>query len=107
MSPTDDLPGSHYNGPSSPVDTIQRSHHGASLSELQSNHQSSHENIQSDQQQRAAALGPPGAPQGVKCGSEIQMDDRLDKLEKKLEELSRMLDVVKAQVMITPEIYIS
>lgn len=56
-------------------------------------------NIQSDQLQRGVVLGPPGSPHGVKSVLQAQKDDRLKKLEKRLEELARMLDMVKAQVL--------
>lgn len=61
--------------------------------------------VQSDQLQRGVVLGPPGYPQGVKSVSEAQKNDRLKKLEKKLEELARMVDMVKTQVAITLSIY--
>ncbi|KAF3688881.1 Kielin/chordin-like protein Cysteine-rich motor neuron 2 protein [Channa argus] len=54
--------------------------------------------IQSDQLQRGVVLGPPGSPQVLKSVSEAQKDDRLNKLEKRLDEVSLMLDMVKAQV---------
>jgi len=54
------------------------------------------------QLQRGAVLGPPGSPQGVKSVSQVQTNDRLDKLEKRLEELIHMLDMVKAQVITAP-----
>ncbi|XP_017261029.1 kielin/chordin-like protein isoform X2 [Kryptolebias marmoratus] len=101
---TDDLPGSQYNdtqSPKSPSDTSQRFHHDAS--ERQTNHRLQDQtspypkDIQSDQQQRATALGPPGSPSEVKCVPQTETDDRLDKLERRLEKLSRMLDMVKAQ----------
>ncbi|KAM7414471.1 hypothetical protein PAMA_019340 [Pampus argenteus] len=53
--------------------------------------------VQSDQLQRGVVLGPPAFPQGVKSVSQLQKDDRLKKLEKRLEELIHMLDMVKAQ----------
>ncbi|XP_031149313.1 kielin/chordin-like protein [Sander lucioperca] len=55
------------------------------------------QDVQSDQLQRGVVLGPPGSPQGVKSVSQAQKDDRLKKLEKRLEELARMLDMVKTQ----------
>ncbi|XP_069019593.1 kielin/chordin-like protein [Embiotoca jacksoni] len=75
----------------------------ASPSKLQTNHrpqdQTKHhpQDIQSDQLQRGTVLGPPGSPQGVKSVSQAQKDDRLRKLEKRLEELASMLDMVKTQ----------
>lgn len=58
------------------------------------------QDVQSDQLQRAVVLGPPGSPQGGKPVSQEQKDDRLKKLEKRLEELALMLDMVKTQVHI-------
>lgn len=43
-------------------------------------------------------LGRPGSPLGTKSGSQEQKDDRLKKLEERLEELALMLDMVKTQV---------
>ncbi|XP_013888896.1 kielin/chordin-like protein isoform X2 [Austrofundulus limnaeus] len=102
---TDDLPGPRHDtqSPNAPADTSQSVHLDASLNERQTNpwlqEQSSHhpQDLQSDRQQRAAVLGPPGPPQGVRSVSQAQTDDRVDKLEKRLEELSRMLEMVKAQ----------
>ncbi|CAM9147123.1 unnamed protein product [Lampetra planeri] len=56
--------------------------------------------VQNDQLHRGGGggLGPPGLPQGVKSASQAQKDDRLKKVEKMVEELARMLDMVKAQV---------
>ncbi|XP_049429825.1 kielin/chordin-like protein [Epinephelus fuscoguttatus] len=61
--------------------------------------QTSHypQNVQSDQLQRGVVLGPPGSPQGVRSVSQAQQDDRLKKLERRVEELARMLDMVKTQ----------
>ncbi len=52
------------------------------------------QDVQSDQLQRGVVLGPPG----VKSVSQAQKDDRLRKLEKKMEELAHMLDMLKTQV---------
>ncbi|XP_072241827.1 kielin/chordin-like protein [Leuresthes tenuis] len=92
---------------SSSSDSCQKSHHDASSSKPKTNHRLQDKinhypkDIQSDQLQRGAVLGPPGSPQGVKSVSQVQTNDRLDKLEKRLEkrleELVRMLDMVKAQ----------
>lgn len=49
-------------------------------------------------QQRGVVLGPPGAPQGTKTNPQAQIEDRLKSLELRLNELSRMMDMVKAQV---------
>ncbi|XP_055365980.1 kielin/chordin-like protein isoform X2 [Betta splendens] len=53
--------------------------------------------FQGDQLQRGSVLGPPGPPQGAKPVSQAQSDDRLNVLEKKLDALARMLDMVKSQ----------
>ena len=58
------------------------------------------QDVQSDQLHRGVVLGPPGSPQGVKSVSQGQKDDRLKTLEKRVEELARMLDMVKTQVHI-------
>ncbi|XP_034734849.1 kielin/chordin-like protein isoform X1 [Etheostoma cragini] len=55
------------------------------------------QDVQSDQLRRGVMMGPPGSPQGVKSVSPAQKDDRLKKLDKRLEELARMLDMVKTQ----------
>ncbi|XP_043980613.1 kielin/chordin-like protein [Gambusia affinis] len=103
---TDDLPLSHYkdtHGPNSITDTRQMFQHDGSPSKHQTNNrpweETDHypEDVQADQQQRAAALGPPGSPHGVKSDSQEQRVDRLGVLENKLEEMARMLDMVKAQ----------
>lgn len=105
----DDLPLSHYkdtHGPNSITDTRQMFQHDGSPSKHQTNNrpweETDHypEDVQADQQQRAAALGPPGSPHGVKSDSQEQRVDRLGVLENKLEEMARMLDMVKAQVII-------
>lgn len=62
------------------------------------------QDVQSDQLQRAVVLGPPGSPQRSKSVSQEQKDDRLKKLERRLEELVRMLDMVKTQVHIALKI---
>lgn len=82
----------------------------ASASKPQTNRrtlgQTSHypHNVQSDQLQRSAVLGPPGS-QGGKPVSQAQKDDRVKKLERRLEELARMLDMVKAQVAVVLLLY--
>lgn len=70
-------------------------------------HQTNHypQDVQSDQLQRGVVLGPPGSPQGVKSVSQAQKDDRLKQLEKRLEELALMIDMVKTQVHIAIRIY--
>lgn len=83
----------------------------ASHSKPHSSHRSAHQtnhypqDVQSDQLQRGVLLGPPGSPQGVKSVSQAQKDDRLKKLEKRLEELALMLDMVKTQVHVAIRIY--
>ncbi|XP_014900210.1 kielin/chordin-like protein [Poecilia latipinna] len=103
---TDDLPLPHYkdtHGPNSITDTSQMFQHDGSPSKHQTNNRPWEEidhypgDVQADQQQRAAALGPPGSPRGVKSDSEEQRVDRLGVLENRLEEMARMLDMVKAQ----------
>lgn len=56
------------------------------------------QDVQSDQLQRGVVLGPPGSPEGVRSVSQVQKDDRLKTLEKRMDDLARMLDMVKAQV---------
>ncbi|XP_028305155.1 kielin/chordin-like protein isoform X2 [Gouania willdenowi] len=53
--------------------------------------------IQSDQQHRGWAFGSSGSPQGEKPAAQALREDQLRMLEQKLEELVRMMDVVKAQ----------
>ncbi|XP_034032503.1 kielin/chordin-like protein isoform X2 [Thalassophryne amazonica] len=53
------------------------------------------QDIQSDQLQRGVvALGPPGSP---RISAPVQEEHSLNKLQKRLEDLERMLDMVKAQ----------
>lgn len=54
------------------------------------------QDVQSDQLQRAAALGPPGSPQGGR--SPEPEGDQLEKLQQRLEQLAVMLDMLKTQV---------
>lgn len=61
--------------------------------------------VQSGQLQRGVVLGAPGAPQGLKSDSQAQKDDSLKKLEKRLEELAHMLDMVKVQVCVALRLY--
>lgn len=92
----DDLPPSQYTdtpNPNSRTDSGRMLRHGVSTSKPETSH-----NIQSDQLHRGVVLGPPGSPQGVKSVSQAQKDDRLKRLEKRLEEMARMLDMIKAQV---------
>ncbi|XP_034389852.1 kielin/chordin-like protein [Cyclopterus lumpus] len=76
-------------------DASSSKHQTSSRTTDQTNHYL--QGAQSDQLQRVVVLGPPGSPQGVKSVSQAQKDDRLNKLEKRLEELAHMLDTVKAQ----------
>lgn len=61
------------------------------------------QDVQSDQLQRAAVLGPPGSPLRGGSVSEDQRDRRLEKLERRVEEMATMLDMVKAQVRLSWE----
>ncbi|XP_047453521.1 kielin/chordin-like protein [Mugil cephalus] len=97
---TDALPPSQYTHTRSPdfqADTRRISRQDSPPSKLRTKHRppvqtSKHsQDVQSDQLQRGSVLGAPG----VKPVS--QRDDRLKKLEKRLEELANMLDMVKAQ----------
>lgn len=103
----DVVPPSQYTNapsPDSPTDDSQRIQHDGFPSKPQTSHrptdQTNHypQDIQRDQLQRGVVLGPPGSPQGAKSVSQAQKDDRLNTLEKRLDELARMLDMVKAQV---------
>ncbi|CAK6951146.1 kielin/chordin-like protein [Scomber scombrus] len=92
---TDDLPPSQYTdtrNPNSRTDSGRMLRHGVSTSKPETSH-----NIQSDQLHIGVVLGPPGSPQGVKSVSQAQKDDRLKRLEKRLEDMARMLDMIKAQ----------
>ncbi|XP_044213158.1 kielin/chordin-like protein isoform X1 [Thunnus albacares] len=103
---TDDLSPSQYTGARNPnyrTDSSRMLQQDASTSKPPISHrpqdQTSHypHDVQSDQLQRGVVLGPPGFPRGVKSVSQGQKDDRLKKLEKRLEEMAHMLDMVKAQ----------
>lgn len=53
---------------------------------------------QKDQQQRRVILGPPSPPHGTKTSpTQTQTEERLKSLELKLEQLSQMMDMMKAQ----------
>lgn len=54
------------------------------------------QDVQSDQLQRAAALGPPGSPQRGR--SPEPKGDQLKRLEQRLEQLAVMVDMLKTQV---------
>lgn len=58
------------------------------------------QDVQSDQLQRAAALGPPGSPQGGR--SPEPKGDQLKRLEQRLEQLAVMVDMLKTQVGLNP-----
>ncbi|KAM9351632.1 kielin/chordin-like protein [Symphorus nematophorus] len=98
---TDALPPSQFSD--SRTDSGRMFQQDASSSKPQTSHrptgQTNHypQDVQSDQLQRGVVLGPPGSPQGVKSVSQGQKDDRLKKLEKRVDELARMLDMVKTQ----------
>ncbi|KAK2842201.1 hypothetical protein Q5P01_012401 [Channa striata] len=103
---TDALPLSQYmdtQTADSSSDSSRMSKQGFPPSKPQTSHRSTNQishysqDVQSDQLQRGVVLGPPGSPQVLKSVSEAEKDDRLNKLEKRLDELSHMLDMVKAQ----------
>lgn len=105
----DDLPPSQYthsHSSDSQSDSSQMFQQTASPSKPQVSHRpkdkTNHypQDVQHYQLQRAVVLGPPGSPQGAKSGSQEQKDDQLKKLERRLEELAHMLDMVKTQVHI-------
>lgn len=107
--PPDDLPPSQYthmHSSDSQSDSSQMFQQTASLSKPQMSHRPKDktnlypQDVQRDQLQRAVMLGPPGSPQGAKSGSQEQKDDQLKNLERRLEELARMVDMVKTQVHI-------
>lgn len=54
------------------------------------------QDVQSDQLQRAAALGPPGSPQGGR--SPEPKGDHLKRVEQRLEQLAVLVDMLKTQV---------
>lgn len=105
----DALPSSH--SADSRTDSSRMLQQDASHSKPQTSHrptdQTNHylHEVQGDQLQRGVVLGPPGSPHGVKSVSQAQKDDRLRKLEKRLEELAHMLDMVKTQVHIACQKY--
>ena len=62
--------------------------------------------LQKDQPQRGVALGPPGHPQGGRLASPAtQEEERLSRLEQRLEQMAVMLDMVKAQVFHATGVY--
>lgn len=95
----DALPPSQYTEAQSPDPQTDSSH---TFQQDQTNHRTTDQTnhpaweVQNDHLQRGVVLGPPGSPQGVK--SQAQKGDRLNKLEERLDELVRMLDMVKAEV---------
>ncbi|XP_028287666.1 kielin/chordin-like protein isoform X2 [Parambassis ranga] len=104
LNVTDALPLSrhaHTPDPEAQADIRQifQKLHSASPSKRQTKHgpqkQTSHRphNIQSDQVQRGAVLGPPA----LKSVAQEQREDRMRRLERRLEELALMLNMVKAQ----------
>ncbi|XP_030586933.1 kielin/chordin-like protein [Archocentrus centrarchus] len=70
--------------------------HSKHQAKHRSQEQTSHHppDIQSDQMQRAAVVEPRGSPQGVTSASQVERDDRLRKLERRMTELTHMLDRV-------------
>ncbi|XP_036068311.1 kielin/chordin-like protein isoform X3 [Oryzias melastigma] len=103
---TDDLPASQntdIHGPTVQTNTSQKLHPDSPSSKRQTNHQLQQQthyypkDVQSDQRQRGAVLGPPGSPQGAKSASEELINDWLSMLEKKMEEMYQSLDTLKAQ----------
>ncbi|XP_035499032.2 kielin/chordin-like protein [Scophthalmus maximus] len=103
---TDNLPSSKYvddQSSDSGTDSSRTFQQGASPSKPPTSHrpvdQTSNypQDVQSDQLQRGVVLGPPGSPEGVRSVSQVQKDDRLKTLEKRMDDLARMLDMVKAQ----------
>lgn len=102
----DDLPQSHNkdtHGPNFPAETNHMLHHDTSPSKHQTDHRPQEQtdyntrDIQGDQQHRPAVLGPPASPHGAY--QELTVD-RLERLVSTVEEMTRMLDMVKAQVII-------
>ncbi|XP_026167747.1 kielin/chordin-like protein isoform X2 [Mastacembelus armatus] len=97
-SVTDNLTPSKYtdtHSPDSQTDSKRMFQHGHFPNKPQTSYYP--QDIQRDQLQRGIILGPPGSPRGIKSVSQAQRDDRLKKLEKRLDELAHMLDMVKAQ----------
>ncbi|XP_075998591.1 kielin/chordin-like protein isoform X2 [Genypterus blacodes] len=90
-------------GSDSRADSGRKIQPAVSDSKLQSSHRQQDQpsyypqDVQRDQLHRGVVLGPPGSPQGAKSGPQALEEQRLKKLEEKLEELARMLDMVKAQ----------
>ncbi|XP_038124813.1 kielin/chordin-like protein [Cyprinodon tularosa] len=100
---TDDLPQSHNkdtHGPNFPAETNHMFHHDTSPSKHETDHRPQEQtdyntrDIQGDQQHRPAVLGPPASPHGAY--QELTVD-RLERLVSTVEEMARMLDMVKAQ----------
>ncbi|CAN9499249.1 unnamed protein product [Ophioblennius macclurei] len=75
----------------------------AAFSKLQRDHRKKEEtnhhlqDMQSDQHYRGLVFGPPGTPQGVKPAAQAQREDKIKKLERRLEEMARTLLMVKSQ----------
>ncbi|KAM9854759.1 kielin/chordin-like protein [Aulostomus maculatus] len=92
---TDDLPPSRYTRDPGSQDAFTSKPRTGHRQQEETNHYP--HNVQSDQLQRGAVLGPPGLPQGVKYDSPAQNEDRLKRLERRLDELVHMLDMVKVQ----------
>lgn len=98
-----DVPSQDTPSPDSGTDIHQILHRHSSPSKHQKNHRLQDQtnnhllDIQSDQLQRGTVLGPPGTPRGVKSDSQAQREDRMRKMERRLDDMARMLDMVKAQ----------
>ncbi|KAF7662077.1 hypothetical protein LDENG_00246960 [Lucifuga dentata] len=88
------------------VDSSRAFQHDASSSKPQTSHKPQDQptlypqDVQSDQLHRGVVLGPPASHQAAKSGHQTQEEQRLKKLEEKVEELALMLDMVKAQVLV-------
>ncbi|XP_029378341.1 kielin/chordin-like protein [Echeneis naucrates] len=103
---TDALPPSQNTNTQSSgswTDSSQTFQQGASPSKPQTRHtqvgkKNSHSpDIQSDQLQRGLILGHPRSPQVITSFSRVQRDERLKYLEKRVAELTQMLNMCKAQ----------
>ncbi|XP_053741751.1 kielin/chordin-like protein [Synchiropus splendidus] len=95
------LPSQDESDPDPQADTGLKLQQDASSNQHQTGHglvdQRGHypPDVQNDQHHRGGVLGPPAFPHGAKAS--YQKDDRLKILERRVEELARMLDMVKAQ----------
>ncbi|KAM3870584.1 LOW QUALITY PROTEIN: kielin/chordin-like protein [Diretmus argenteus] len=100
---TDTLPPSRYTDTRSPDSWAGSSQQNTSGSKPQTLHQPQDQarhffqDVQRDRPHTSVVLGPPGSPHGQKSGTQAQEEERLRGLEERLEEMARMLDMVKAQ----------